>query len=76
MIAAADQGMDDSTHTVANVLFVIPRPRQEWLWHALDKGGKMGAAGIVARRDELFRQALRETDPYKKLVRLGVFKVV
>ncbi|HEV7644978.1 MAG TPA: DUF6765 family protein [Pyrinomonadaceae bacterium] len=73
VIAAADQGMDDSTHTIANVLVIIPRPKQQWLWHAFDRGGKMRAAGIIARRDELFRQALQETDQYKKLVRFGVF---
>lgn len=73
VIAAADQGMDDSSHTIANVLVIIPRPKEQWLWHAFDRGGKMRAAGITARRDELFRQALQESDPYKKLIRIGVF---
>jgi hypothetical protein len=73
IIAAVDQGMDDSSDTVANTHGIIPHPRKEWLWHALDKGGEMHAAGIITRRDELFREALNESDPHMKLIRLGVF---
>jgi len=71
-IAAVDQGMDDSIRTNAHD-GGKPQIEEEWRWHALDKDGKMHAAGIVARRDELFKEALEETDPKNKLIRLGIF---
>ncbi len=73
IVAAVDQGMDDSTGTVANTFGVVPHPEEEWRWHALDLNGNMGAAGILARRDQLFNDALRETNTRNKLIRLGVF---
>ncbi len=75
IVAAVDQGMDDSTGTLANTGFqgVVPHPEEEWRWHALDLNGNMGAAGVIARRDQLFNDALRETSTRNKLIRLGVF---
>jgi hypothetical protein len=75
IVAAVDQGMDDSKDTVANGGFggLVPHVEQEWMWHALDLKGKMLAAGIVTRRDQLFQDALKETKPRNKLIRLGVF---
>jgi len=72
LVAAVDQGMDDSPDTIANH-GIIPRCEEEWLWHALDRKGKMHAAGILARRDQLFMEALREPKERNKLIRLGVF---
>ncbi len=71
-IASVDQGMDDSPAVNAHDNGV-PHVLEEWLWHALDKDGDMTAKGIIARRDELFRDALEEKDPQKRLIRLGVF---
>lgn len=71
-VAAVDQGMDDSKDVNAHN-GAIPQIAEEWLWHALDRNGEMQAAGIVARRDELFKAALDETDPRVRLVRLGIF---
>jgi hypothetical protein len=79
IVAAADQGMDDSAGTVANggPGGVIPNIPEEWMWHALDGygmiGGEMKAAGILRRRDEFFYYALKEPDPRKRLILLGVF---
>lgn len=72
IVAAVDQGMDDSDATNAHD---GPRPQvlEEWMWHALDKDGKMHAAGILARRDALFTEALNEKDPRNRLIRLGIF---
>jgi len=72
IVAAVDQGMDDSIRVNAHDRGV-PQVEEEWRWHALDKGGKMGAKGVVARRDLLFKEALEETDKRNKLIRLGVF---
>ena len=72
VIAAVDQGMDDSDATNAHD-GAKPRISEEWLWHALDKDGKMGAAGIIARRDALFAEAINEKDPRLRLIRLGMF---
>lgn len=72
IVAAVDQGMDDSKDVNAHD-GAIPQIAQEWLWHALDWDGEMHAAGVIARRDELFQQALRETDPRIRLIRLGIF---
>ncbi len=73
LIAAADQGMDDSSGTVANggVGGIIPNVKEEWLWHALDKGGDMRAIGVVQRKDRIFTAA--ENAPGKPLYLLGVF---
>lgn len=72
IVAAVDQGMDDSDETNAHD---GPRPQitEEWLWHALDKNGEMHAIGIVARRDALFQAAMDEKDPRNRLIRLGIF---
>lgn len=72
IIASVDQGMDDSPAVNAHNNGV-PHVLEEWLWHALDKDGDMTAKGILARRDELFQDALDENDPNKRLIRLGVF---
>ncbi|NNE67609.1 MAG: hypothetical protein HKN33_13680 [Pyrinomonadaceae bacterium] len=71
-IAAVDQGMDDSV-TVNAHENGVPNIEEEWRWHALDLEGKMGAAGIIERRDLLFKEALEETDERNKLIRLGIF---
>ena len=69
IVAAVDQGMDDSPKTIANT-GAIPHPTEEWLWHALDRGGEMGAKGIAARKAKLFKAAENQPD---KLWLLGVF---
>lgn len=71
-IAAVDQGMDDSDSTNAHE---GPKPQiqEEWMWHALDNLGQMGARGVLARRDALFNDAVNERDPRNRLIRLGVF---
>jgi hypothetical protein len=80
IVAAVDQGMDDSSGTVANggIGGVIPNVDEEWKWHALDgygytQGGSMHASGILARRDLFFQAALKEKDPRNRLILLGVF---
>src|SRR5882757_6673729 len=80
IVAAVDQGMDDSSGTVANggTGGIIPNVDQEWMWHSLDgygyvDGGSMHASGIIARRDQLIQYALNEPDPRNKLILLGVF---
>src|SRR5215467_8435456 len=47
LVAAVDQGMDDSDATNAHD---GPRPQlqEEWMWHALDNLGQMGAKGVLA----------------------------
>jgi hypothetical protein len=72
VVAAVDQGMDDSEAVNAHD-GAVPQIAEEWLWHALDRNGEMHAAGIIARRDELFKEALQETDPRNRLIRLGIF---
>jgi pimeloyl-ACP methyl ester carboxylesterase len=72
VIAAVDQGMDDSKAVNAHDNGK-PQIEEEWRWHALDKDGEMHAAGIIARRDELFKEALEETDEKNRLIRLGIF---
>lgn len=71
-IAAVDQGMDDSDSTNAHE---GPKPQiqEEWMWHALDNLGQMGAKGVLARRDALFNDAVNEKDARNRLIRLGVF---
>lgn len=72
VIAAVDQGMDDSKEVNAHD-GGIPQIEEEWRWHALDKDGEMHAAGIIARRDLLFKEAIEETDPRNRLIRIGIF---
>jgi hypothetical protein len=72
LVAAVDQGMDDSDDTNAHD-GAKPQITEEWLWHALDKDGKMHASGILARRDALFTEAINEKDPRNRLIRLGIF---
>jgi hypothetical protein len=72
VIAAVDQGMDDSKDVNAHD-GGIPQIDEEWLWHALDRDGDMRAAGIIARRDKLFKEALGEKDPENRLIRIGIF---
>ncbi len=72
IIAAVDQGMDDSDGT--SPMGIVGAPvESQWRWHALDKEGNMYAQGILARRDQLFQDALKETTLRNKLIRLGVF---
>lgn len=74
-VAAVDQGMDDSTGTVANggPSGIIPNIPEESLWHALDKDGQMGPKGVLARKQYLFKVAESQTTPQDKLLYLGVF---
>lgn len=72
VIAAVDQGMDDSKEVNAHDEGK-PQIEEEWRWHALDKDGQMHAAGIIARRDLLFKEALEESNPRNRLIRLGIF---
>jgi|GEM_PF-1994695 len=72
VVAAVDQGMDDSKKTNAHD-GGKPQVEEEWRWHALDKDGKMRAEGIIARRDQFFKEAIEETDTRNKLIRLGIF---
>ncbi len=74
-VAAVDQGMDDSSGTVANggLGGVIPNVPEEWLWHALDHNGNMGPKGVLKRKEELFKIALTRVDKQDKLIYLGVF---
>src|SRR3954447_23908256 len=55
-VAAVDQGMDDSPGAVANggVGGAIPNVTEEWLWHALDRLGAMGAQGVLRRKQHLW----------------------
>jgi hypothetical protein len=80
IVAAVDQGMDDSSGTVANggIGGIIPNVEEEWKWHALDgygytQGGSMKTSGVLARRDQFFQDALKENNFLNKLIRLGVF---
>jgi len=75
IVAAVDQGMDDSKGTVANggLGGSIPNINEEWLWHALDMEGNMRAGGIIGRKQELFNLALQQNDVLNKLIYLGVF---
>lgn len=71
-VAAVNQGMDDSKAVNAHD-GGKPQIEEEWRWHALDLNGQMHAAGIIARRDLLFKEALEESDPEIRLIRLGIF---
>lgn len=72
IVAAVDEGMDDSDSTNAHD-GPVPQVLEEWMWHALDKDGKMHASGVLARRDALFTDAVNERDPRNRLIRLGIF---
>ncbi|NNE99408.1 MAG: hypothetical protein HKN25_10355 [Pyrinomonadaceae bacterium] len=72
IVAAVDQGMDDSKRVNAHDNGK-PQVEEEWRWHALDKDGKMGAKGVIARRDMYFKEAIEESDPHNRLIRLGIF---
>jgi hypothetical protein len=69
-VATYDQGMDDSAGTVANS-GIIPRTTEEQLWHSIPKNGT--AVEVLARKSALWNEVLGETDPQKRLQRLGVF---
>ena len=71
IVAAVDQGMDDSKDT--NAIDKGPNVTEQWLWHAIDKGGDMKAAGILGRREALFNDAVNERDVRNRLIRLGIF---
>ncbi|MGC4042389.1 MAG: PLAT/LH2 domain-containing protein [Armatimonas sp.] len=73
VVASYDQGMDDSSGTVANggVGGIIPNVAEEHLWHSIPQNGT--AAEVLARKQVLWNQAISEQDPQKKLQRLGVF---
>ena len=68
-VAVYDQGMDDSNGTLANI-GVTPQVQEEILWHALADGKP---ETVLARKNDLFRQALGQPDTAKKLRYLGVF---
>ena len=74
-VAAVDEGMDDSAGTVANggAGGAIPNVPEEYLWHALDKDGRMGPKGILERKELLFKTALTRSTVQDKLFYLGVF---
>src|SRR5882757_1260590 len=67
--------------TIAAGTFVFSAPAfayEEAFWHALDgygvlHGGTMTVKGILARRDQLYQDALKETTLRDKLIRFGVF---
>ena len=78
LVAAVDQGMDDSPETVANgnvgpVSGVYPNVDEEWIWHALDFEGKMTATGILARKEQLFNLVFQQSNYRSKLILLGIF---
>lgn len=78
LVAAIDQGMDDSPETVANgnigpVSGVYPNVDEEWIWHALDSSGSMTARGIIARKEYLFAEIFNQADYRTKLILLGIF---
>lgn len=75
IVAAVNQGMDDSPGTRASKgpMDFIPQMPEEWIWHALDLDGEMKAEGVLKRKDRLFEEALTETTLRNKLIRLGIF---
>ena len=73
-VASYDQGMDDSKGTVANggpLGGVIPNIAEEHLWHSIPQKGT--SAEVLKRKQELWNQVVKETDPASQLKRLGVF---
>lgn len=78
LVAAVDQGMDDSPETVANgnvgpVSGVYPNVDEEWIWHALDFKGNMSATGILDRKEQLFNLVFQQSNYRNKLILLGIF---
>ncbi len=73
VVAAHDQGMDDSPGTVANggVGGVIPNIAEEHLWHSIPQDGQ--AASVLARKSALWSAVLQEQSAELRLKRLGVF---
>lgn len=73
-VASVDQGLDDSSGTVANGGSggMIPNVPEESLWHALDANGRMGASGVLSRKEMLFQNALSRKTTDQKLFMLGV----
>lgn len=71
VVASVDQGMDDSKDT--NAIDNGPNVLEQWIWHAIDRGGDMKAAGVIGRRDALFNDAINERDTRNRLIRLGIF---
>ena len=74
LVAAVDQGMDDSPGVIANggLGGAIPNEPEESLWHALDRRGTMGAEGVVRASNTSGTWLTRKTTR-DKLIRLGVF---
>jgi hypothetical protein len=70
VVATYDQGMDDSDGTLANS-GPIPHPNEERLWHSIPQNGT--AIEVLARKNALWNEVLSESDPQKRLQRLGVF---
>lgn len=72
-VASYDQGMDDSAGTVANggAGGIIPNIPEESFWHALPKSGTVKE--VLGRKKELWDRVVAESDPTKRLQRLGVF---
>lgn len=72
-VAAVDQGTDDSNGTVAVTNYINYHEEEEWRWHALDLGGRMGASGIIDQKEKLFRLAMSRPTVAEKLKYFGVF---
>lgn len=74
-VAAVNQGMDDSKYTVANhgPGEAVPQATNQWLWHALDRLGRMKAKGIVRRKEHLFHVAVSRGTRRERLLYLGAF---
>jgi hypothetical protein len=73
-VASYDQGMDDSPGTVANggpLGGIIPNIPEESFWHSIPKNGTVNE--VLGRKQELWNRVVAETDPNKRLQRLGVF---
>jgi hypothetical protein len=73
MVAAVDEGMDNSSDTTAILDGFLPNMPQEWLWHAFDLNGNEGAAGIIRRKDKLFSLALNRQTTRDRLICLGTY---
>ena len=73
VVAQCDQGMDDSTGTLANggPGGAIPNVREEGLWHALPE--KPDPNLVLTRKKEMFERAIGMPDRARKLQYLGVF---
>ena len=80
VVAAADQGMDDSDGTSPVGPFFkwtgASYVANQWFWHALDRDGAMNAKGIIEQKKILFQvaQDLAYGDNTReRLIMLGVF---